>query len=201
MGVGNSKSKKEECDTKHAKPITEDISETLYNSIVRIELTNSINKSINATGFFMRIKINKNKEIKCLFTCKHVISDNDINNKIVINLYYGKQNKEEERTIKLDKDQRFIKTFDEDVTLIEIIKDDSISEDKYLTPDLNYEYGYNKYINKDYYLPGYPSNYKVRCIASGMLKKYQRMKNMNLNIQYIQKKVLLVRLFVMKNVM
>ena len=51
----------------------------LNNSIVKIEFINSINRIIKETGFFMRIKTN-NKEMKCLFTCKHVISDKDKNN-------------------------------------------------------------------------------------------------------------------------
>ena len=79
---------KKECDTGYAKSIPEDINDKLYNSIVKIILNNGL----KATGFFMKIKINR--EIKCLFTCKHVIGQNDINNKININLYYDKKDKE-----------------------------------------------------------------------------------------------------------
>ena len=116
----------------------------------------------------MRIKIN-NKEKKCLFTCKHIISDEDINNNKIINLYFDENNKEEKRKIKLDKNQRLIKTFNEDVTLIEIIKDDNISEDKYLTPDLNYEY--NNYKDKNLYLAGHLRNYNERYISTGRIIK------------------------------
>jgi hypothetical protein len=54
----------DECDTKHADPIPESLNDKLYNSIVRIEITE---KGRRATGFFMKIKIN-NKEMKFLFT-------------------------------------------------------------------------------------------------------------------------------------
>jgi V8-like Glu-specific endopeptidase len=162
MGFGNCKSK--EVDTGHADPIPESISNKIFDSIVKIK-KDSIE---TATGFFMKIKIN-NKEKKCLFTCQHVISDKDINNKLTINLYYGKKDEEKEIKIILDKNKRFIKTFDEDVTLIEIINDDNISEKKYLTPDLNYEHGYDKYKDKNFYLAGYPKNYNERCISSGKI--------------------------------
>jgi len=42
-----------------------------------------------------------------------------------------------------------------DVTLIEIIPEDNISEDKYLFPDLNYKYGYENYIEKEIFIGGY----------------------------------------------
>ena len=153
---------------KITEAIPESISEKLYNSIVQIVLTNSLNQEIYGTGFFMRISIN-NTDMKCLFTCKHLISDEDINNNRIIYLFYGKENEEEKREIKLDKKRRFIKTFYEDVTLIEIIKDDKISENKYLTPDLNYENGYNNYRDKNIYLAGYPNTYNERCISSGSI--------------------------------
>ena len=66
---------KNECDTGNPKPMPESLSNKLYNSIVNIRL----NSGLNGTGFFMRIKIDK-KEMKCLLTCKHVITQNDIDN-------------------------------------------------------------------------------------------------------------------------
>ena len=163
---------KNECRTNHADPIPENIGKKIYNSIVNIKLLNSNKEDINATGFFMIIKIN-NKEEKCLLTCKHVISNDDINNKIIINLYYGEKDKEEERKIVLDETKRYIKVFNEDidVTLIEIVKDDNIPENKYLIADLNYEYGYNRYDNNNFYLAGYPKNFDERCLSSGKITK------------------------------
>ena len=94
-----------ECNRKYEDSIPKIISEKLYNSIVKIKLNNGM----NATGFFMKMKMN-NKKMNCLFICSNVISDNDIKNKIIINIYYGKKGKEEEKNIRLDKNLRFIKT-------------------------------------------------------------------------------------------
>lgn len=169
MGSSSNKTKrKEEVDTLHADPIPESISEQLYDSIVNIRFINSKNTEQNATGFFMKININ-DIIYKYLLTNKHVISDLDINDKITINLVFGKKNKEQEIKIKLDSGMRFIKTFKEDVTVIEVIKVDNIGEEKYLTPDLNYEHGFKRYLNNNFYLAGYPRNFGERCISSGKI--------------------------------
>jgi V8-like Glu-specific endopeptidase len=119
----------------------------------------------------MNIKLN-NKEKKYLFTCFHVISDKDIQNQITIDIYFGKKGKETHKKIELDKNMRFMKAYkEEDVTLIEIIDNDVISEKKFLTPDLNYEYGYTRYLKKNFYLAGYPKSYGERCISSGRIIK------------------------------
>ena len=159
---------KHECDTNHAKPAPESIIKQLFNSIVKIKFINSNKDSLNATGFFMLIKIKK-EVVKCLLTCKHVISIDDINNKKIVNLFYGEKGMEEERTILLDKNIRNIKVFNEDVTLVETIKDDNIPENKYLIPDLNYEYGYNRYKDNNFYLAGYPNDFDERCLSSGKI--------------------------------
>ena len=153
----------------HSDSIPKSISEKIYNTIVKIKLNNGT----NATGFFMKMKVN-NKIMKCLFTCKHVISDNDIKNKLIMKIFYGKIGKEEERNIILDENIRFIRTFkNEDIILLEIIENDNILEDKYLEPDLNYENGFKTYENKNVYLAWYPrnSNFKERLISSGRITK------------------------------
>jgi len=148
----------------HADTIPESISDKLYNSISRISLYKG-----TATGFFMKIKLN-NEEKKCLFTCFHVISDQDIKNQITIDIYFGKKGKESHRQIELDKNKRFMKAYEEeDVTLIEIIDDDRISDGKYLTPDLNYEFGYERYFGQNLYLAGYPKIYNERCSSTGRI--------------------------------
>ena len=159
---------RKEVDPGFGKTIPEDIIDKLYNSIVNIKLNNGL----NATGFFMKIKI-KEKEMKCLFTCQHVITQDNINNKITINIYYGKKNKEDYRQIKLGKNIRYTRVFnEEDVTLIEIIENDKISENKYLDVDLNYKHGYNKYKGRNFYLAGYPKDYDgIRCISAGIIKE------------------------------
>ena len=120
----------------------------------------------------MKFTIN-NKPMKCLFTCHHVIEQQDIENERNIFIFYGKKLNEENRTIKLEKSKRFMKTYKkEDTTLIEILNDDNINEDKYLTPDLNYKSGYIQYANKNlnYFMAGYPANRNERCISSGSIK-------------------------------
>ena len=77
-------SQSNQCDTNHSNTIPESTSDKIYNSIVKIKL----NSGVKATGFFMKINI-KDKQMKCLFTCNHVISEKDINNKIIIYIYYG----------------------------------------------------------------------------------------------------------------
>ena len=119
-----------------------------------------------------------------LFTCHHVISKNDVNNKIAIDFFYGKngkKEKEKKKTIILDRSERFIACFDYkidncddiiDATAIEIKEKDEIPEDKYLIADLSYKYGYDIYEQKQYFLAGYPYDplyQKQRHISSGLI--------------------------------
>ena len=143
-----------EADTKHAPIIPEDATDILYNSIVRIENKNQI-----GTGFFLKLNIKKKMKY-FLFTCYHVISKNDVDSKIAINLFYGKKIEEKKKTIILDRSKRFIACFDYkiddnieiiDATVIEIIKSDEIPEDKYLIADLSYKYGFHIYEQKKYF--------------------------------------------------
>ena len=159
----NYPSSRKEVNTNYADTIPESIMKKLFNSISRISFNGE------GTGFFMKIKVN-NKIMNCMFTCFHVISAQDIQNQITIDIYFGEKEEESHRKIKLDKNKRFMKAYEEeDVTLIEIIDDDNILEGKYLTPDLNYEFGYEKYFNKNFYLAGYPENHDERCFSSGRI--------------------------------
>ena len=155
---------RKEGPTGHADAIPESITDKLYNSIFQISLYNGM-----ATGFFMRIKLN-NIEKKYLLTCFHVISDQDIQNQKTIDIFFGKKGEESHREIELDKNMRFMKAYkEEDVTIIEMIDNDRILKGKYLTLDLNYEYGYERYLNENCYLAGYPENHSERCISSGRI--------------------------------
>ena len=92
MGVSNSKSKNSrvnEADTKHASLIPESASDTLYNSIVKIVMSNNL----QGTGFFMKINI-KDKQVNCLFTCNHVINEKNIEAEETFDIFYGKINQE-----------------------------------------------------------------------------------------------------------
>ena len=159
--------------TNHALTIPESASEKLFNSIVRISYNLNKAEKVIGTGFFLRVKINNNVS-HFLITCQHVIKENFVKEKKVIKLYYGKAKEEKNFEIELDKGKRNIKCFDTpyDVTLVEILKEDKIGEDKYLIPDFSYKNDYNFYLNKNnyFYLAGYPQN-NERSISSGKIIK------------------------------
>ena len=164
-----------ECTVENSFIIPETLSNAIYKSIGRIEIKkNEQNKC--STGFFMKIDIN-NKDYNFFLTCHHSIEEKDVNSKKIINIYYGKAKKEKKVTIKLDNKERMIKCFEDlDVTIIEILKNDNIKEDKYLFPDLNYKNGLSQYKNMAIYTGGYPNviNYnKDRHISSGTITKIE----------------------------
>jgi len=130
------------------------IIEKLSETIVRIE-----NENIISTGFFMKINVQEINH-NFLFTCAHSITKENINSKKTISIFYGKAEQETEKKIELDNNKRFIKCFiddDIDATIIEILPEDKIPENKYLYPDLNYINGFDNYINeKIIFTAGYP---------------------------------------------
>ena len=160
-----------ESNTKHAVNIPESSSEKLYNAIFRIQI---INEDIKGTGFFIKFNIKK-KSMFFLATCYHILSERFVNEKRDIEIFYGKKGEEKKLKITLNKSQRHIRYFDKpnDVTFVQILESDKISEDKFLNLDLNYKNGYNIYIDKSLYLAGYPQNKlnkNERCISSGEIK-------------------------------
>ena len=175
MGISSNKKLVNEVDTVHGAQIPESASDKLYNSIVRIEIKVE-EGTAKGTGFFMKSQI-KGKEYKFLCTNYHVVSQQFVDSKIEISIYYGKKNKETKKIIKLDTNERFIKCFEEpkDICLIKIIESDKIPEDKFLSPDLNYKNGFNEYENENFYLAGYPrvDNQFLgeRHISSGKIKE------------------------------
>lgn len=174
--ITNKKVKKDEnvileCRIKDAPTIPEEVIDALRRSIARIETM----KNKTFTGFFMKIDIKK-KQLNFLLTCYHSISKKDIDSKITIAIYHGKNKKEEKTEIKLDEKRRLIKTYDFfDVTLIQILEEDNIKEKRYLFPDLNYiNKGFNQYKDAQVYTAGYPDVpiYKgERHISSGIIKE------------------------------
>jgi hypothetical protein len=110
-----------------------------------------------------------------LATCYHILSERFVNEKRDIEIFYGKKGEEKKLKITLNKSQRHIRYFDKpnDVTFVQILESDKISEDKFLNLDLNYKNGYNIYIDKNLYLAGYPQNKlnkNERSISSGEIK-------------------------------
>ena len=147
-------------------------------------LSKSIVKIIHrghSTGFLMKLKIEE-KFYFFLVTCEHCISDEDINSKIEIILqYFNLDEKLTKKILKLDKDKRFIKSYqnknnksnkkkekdliDEkdkqhDVTVIQIFKSDKIlNTNYYLEPDLSYKEDkeYLQHLKKELaYIGGFP---------------------------------------------
>jgi len=155
-------SKCDDDDDKKTTPSTpalmsDEIIKKLSNSIIRIEYDDKI-----STGFFMKIYL-KQKQRNFLITCEHCISQKNIDSKITVLIYYKEENNEIKKEIELNNNKRFMKCFidiDIDVTIIEIIPEDNIPEDKYLVPDLNYKYGYEQYINKEIFIGGYSNKNK-----------------------------------------
>ena len=91
---------------------------------MRINLTSNENNFIIGTGFFIKFRL-KDKIRKFLITCNHIINESIVKEKMVIKLYYGKINKEKKLEFKLDRNQRYIKCFDD---LIDVIWSKSLKK-------------------------------------------------------------------------
>ena len=117
-------------------PVPINIVNKAVKSICKITNKN-MKKPISGTGFFMKISDNQ----KYLITNNHIISQNNINNNIKIEIFNKK-------IMKLKFNNRIIKYFakPKDITLIEINEYDSIYNDiEFLDYDLNYKRGYMIY--------------------------------------------------------
>ena len=139
--------------------IDQSVFKKLNNSITKIQINGK-----NGTGFFMKIEIS-GKTTNYLITLNQIISQDQIDSKINIDLFYGEFD-EEHKTIKLDKNIRNIRTFENGAIFIEIIPNDGISKDKFLSPDLNYKQGYEIYKNANVYLLGFNNTYEKKEIFS-----------------------------------
>jgi len=157
MGLFSTKSSKVKDDTDNQNNcIPKEIREKISQTIIRIKIGNTI-----STGFFMKMNI-RGKIHYFLLTSAHTITKENIDSKITISIFYGKAEQETEKKIELDNNKRFLKCFiddDIDATIIEILPEDEIPENKYLFPDLNYKNGYQQYFNNiGIYSGGYYSN-------------------------------------------
>ena len=190
MGLFSPKSNKTKVDNDNQKNcIPKEIKDKLGQTIVRIQLENKI-----YTGFFMKIKIEGNIHY-FIVTSAHSITKEDINSKITISIFYGKAEQETENIIELDNNKRFIKCFiddDIDATIIEILPEDNIPENKYLFPDLNYKNGCGQYFNNiGIYTAGYFSdeNNKFDIFYSHVeILSYKDDRNMNNFVHDCEKK-------------
>ena len=122
-----------------------------------------------ATGFFIDIY----PSFKCLITNFHVISQDMVNSNTVIKIL---DHKGLEERLKLNKDDRYIKCFDRpiDITVIQIKMSDKINKKfKSLTPDLNYQYGYQIYNHEDIFMLQYPLGGQLKS-ASGKITDFDK---------------------------
>ena len=114
--------------------------ETANSEIKEVDLNlNEVCKSICkiiyknkfGTGFFIKLYMNE-KELLCLMTNEHVINKDMIESKEMIDVKYNCEKKWIK--IKLDEKERFIKYNKEfDFSIIEIIKDDEIKKNFFIT--------------------------------------------------------------------
>ena len=117
-------------------PVPLDITDQTKKSICKI-IIKKYPQNIYGTGFFMKISDNQ----EYLFTNNHIISQDNINDDIEIEIYNHKK-------MKLNLNNRNIRYFPKpkDITMIEIKNYDPIYEDiEFLKYDLNYKNGYNIY--------------------------------------------------------
>ena len=125
----------------------------LCKSTVRIILPNKGEGS----GFFIKFLRNK-KDYHCLMTNEHIISEELIEQKSEIAIYYN--NLKEVFIFKLDKQERIIIFFKEtlniDLTVIEILEKDNINEEFFLDPSYQYIDGYQKFFGKEIEITQYP---------------------------------------------
>ena len=107
---------------------------------VKIEI-NIDDNIIKGSGFFLKFERN-NKIFYCLLTNQHVITSDFIKEKKEIQIKY--ENETKQFTLKLDEEERIIISFEEvlnlDVTVIEIIPKDKISDCYFLTPNMNTQF-------------------------------------------------------------
>ena len=123
----------------------------------------------------MKIDI-KEEKVNFILTCNYSITQEEIDSKLQISIYFGKTGNEEKIVIILDDKKRIIKTYEDlGVTLVQILKEDKIKEKRFLYPDLNYKnIGFSIYKDSQIYTAGY-SNVELykdgRYISSGVITK------------------------------
>ena len=124
-----------------------------------------------ASGFLIKFMKN-NEDFCCLMTNEHIVEKELVENKESIIFYYD--NKKERREIILDKGNRYIKHFKNDLTIdatvVEILPEDNIPNDYFLIPDNYYMNNFDKLKGKEITILQYPSEiYKDAKYSTGKL--------------------------------
>ena len=122
--------------------------------------------SVSGSGFFLKYLIG---DVKFFFLVsnEHVITEDLTNKKDEIYIYYD--NEFENFNLKLDKNERYIKSFKQkiDATVVQILPKDNISEVYFLSPEENFNH--NQLNGKQIYIPQYPSGGRLKN-AQGIIK-------------------------------
>ena len=139
---------------------------TVSKSVCKIRIDTN-HGSFGGSGFFLKFLVN-GIFYKWLVTNEHVITKEMINNKNTIEVYYNIENNN--KKIKLDTDERYIKTFKDykiDVTAIQMRSYDKIYEDYFLEPELGYDK--NNLVKKEIFIPQFPGFKQIKN-ARGIIK-------------------------------
>ena len=124
----------------------------------------SMNQKFYGTGFFMMIQSDEGKNISCMLTNFHVISEDIIKYKnAIIKIEIDSENDENSKLVqqfKFGNDNRFILFLQKpiDITVIEILDKDIIKDKiKFLLCDLDCKKDrYKNYINKEVFILHHP---------------------------------------------
>ena len=146
--------REDEQDTKHSKKLQIKKIMKASKSICKIILELEKDNKAFGTGFFMYI-FKEGKKHECLVTNYHVINENLVNSKSIIEIQINNNI----HRIKLDDSNRYIKCFKKpiDITIIQIINSDKFKKDiDFLYYDLNYDFGYEQYLNMDIFSIQHP---------------------------------------------
>ena len=110
------------------------------------------------SGFFIKFNKNNGKTFYCLMTNQHVITPEIIEEKEKIQVFY--ENEKKNLIIELEQEDRFIKYYKDslkiDATVIQILDKDNIEDNYFLTPNYDYENGYQQFKGKTMSVAQYP---------------------------------------------
>ena len=132
-----------------------------------------INNNIYGTGFLLKLKKGKSP-FYCLLTCEHIITDEIIEKQTEITIKYDYFSNNKEYIIKLDEENRFIRTYNYlgiDATIVQIFPNkNEISEDFFFENnkiDFLVEYNYKELEKKNIHIFQFPGEGNTLSYSTG----------------------------------